>query len=360
MSHSGGFFPERRILAKETAEEIGAFDPEGEDITYSEALAAEGVTRVAARLDGRVRLIGRPGELMSYSNDCYGLLSDIIRRFGGEGSYSRYVVKHVLEPLEMTRSHLEFEKTKFDENCTRLYIHQNGRRETGDFYDNAFVLMGGGALRSTVDDMKKYVRMLINEGAGENGVRILGRYYVREMKKPAQFYRHQQYYGYGLSIRFMDDITIIGHGGGMTGISNMMCFSPELEAGVNVFCNTTDVPVSEIALAAMRLLNGKAGKKPRWEPEFTDTPWTKKTIGDALGLYKSDEGSTFEVYEKAGGVGLRLDGEEKTIRTVGGETLLIAAPHTQADFILCRGSDGGVIGARHGGRIIPKIPRQEA
>lgn len=367
LSHSAGFFPEKRILARDVAERLGVLGtaeasaaPRSPDIAYSDALAEEGVRLVAGRLDARTRHIGRPGERMSYSNDGYGLISDIVRRYGGEPSFAHYVVRHILEPLEMHRSTLEFEKPRCDENCTHLYIHRNGpdgpREDMGrDFYDNAFVLMGGGALRSTIGDMKRYVRMLLGEGTGENGARILGRYYVREMQKPVQFYRFQQYYGYGLSTRFMDDLTVVGHGGGMTGISNMMLFSPELEAGVLVFCNTSNVPVSEIAAAAMRLLNGRA---PVRQPEYTETAWSAETVEDACGTYRSDEGTLLEIYRKDAGIGLRLDGAEQSIRIVGREMLLILAPHTASDLILCRDAENAVMGVRHGGRIVPREDRQ--
>lgn len=366
MSHSAGFFPEARILARDVAERLGLLGPKdgprapGEDIAYSDALAREGVRLVAERLDGRTRLIGRPGELMSYSNDSYGLISDIIRRYGGEPSFAHYVVRHVLEPLGMHRSTLEFEKPRHDENCTRLYIHRNGlegpREDAGrDFYDNAFVLMGGGALRSTVNDMKKYVRMLLAEGTGESGARILGRYWVREMRKPIQFYRHQQYYGCGLSTRFEDDITVVGHGGGMTGISNMMLFSPELEAGVLVFCNTSNVPVAEIAAAAMRLMNGRP---PVRRFDFGDVPWTAETVEAACGTYRSGEGVRIELCRKGGGIGVTLDGAEQSVRTVGREMLVLPAPHTAADLILCRDTEGRIMGVRYGGRIVPREPAQ--
>ncbi len=356
LSHSAGFFPEKRILAKDVALEIGAFDPEGEDLAYSDALAAEGVRRVAGRLDGRTRLIGRPGELMSYSNDSFGLISDIVRRRGGEPSYARYVARSILEPLGMTRSTLEFERATRDGNRTRLYIHRDGVRVEGDFYDNAFVLMGGGAMRSTVGDMKKYVRMFLNEGTGENGAEILTPYSVREMRKPVQFYRHRQYYGCGLATRFMDDITAVGHGGGLTGVSSAMLFSPELEAGVLVLCNTTDVPVSEIADAGLRLLNGR---KPVREPDFADTGWTQETLRAACGFYRSGEGTLFEIHDREGRPGLRLDGKEQTVRTVGREMLIVVSPHTTSDLILCRNPDGNVWGVRYGGRIVPKGERWE-
>jgi hypothetical protein len=182
----------------------------------------------------------------------------------------------------------------------------------------------------------------------------LDRYYLREMKKPIQFYRYQQYYGYGLATKFMDDITVIGHGGSLTGIANMMLFSPELEAGALVFCNTTGVPSAAIADAAMRLLNGRKLFKT---PDFMDVEWSAETVEAALGFYRSDEDSTFEIYKKDGSVGLRLNDTEQAIRTVGKEMLLVAAPYAAADLILCRNSDGSVMGVRYGGRIIPKEER---
>ena len=211
--------------------------------------------------------------------------------------------------------------------------------------------MGGGALRSSLNDMKKYVRMLLGEGAGENGTRILGRYSAREMKKPVQLYWHQQYYGYGLSTRFEDDLTLVGHGSGMTGISNTMLFSPELEAGVLVFCNTSNVPASEIAAGAMRLLNGKP---PVRRFSLTETAWTAETVEAACGTYLSGEGVRIEIYRKSDGIGLRLNGAEQSVRTVGREMLVILAPHTAADLILCRDTEDRILGVRYGGRIVPK------
>ena len=63
---------------------------------------------------------------MSYSNDSCGLISDIVRRYGGEPSFSHYIVRHILEPLEMRRSPLEFDSPRRAGNCTRLYIYRNG------------------------------------------------------------------------------------------------------------------------------------------------------------------------------------------------------------------------------------------
>ncbi len=354
MSHSGGFFPLKRIQAIDVAKEMGLYDPAGEDITYSEALAQKGIELVAARLDEQTRLIGKPGELMSYSNDSYGLLADIVRKYGGEKSYSAYVQKNILQPLSMTRSCLEFEKPAKDQNSAQLYIHRNGIREVSrNFYDNAFVLMGGGAMKSTIKDMKNYLRMYISEGYTPSGGRILDEYSIREMTKPRQAFRYQQLYGYGLSTKCSDDVTVIEHGGSLTGVSTNFSWSPQLGIGILVFCNTSDVPVIAVANAAMRWFNGRkpVADKDRW----TDTPWTQEVINAACGQYVSGEGMIVDIFKRENGVGMLQNGQEVSVRMVESNVLSVAAPLIEYDLILCADAQGKVFGIRYKSRIIPKV-----
>jgi len=354
LSHAAGFFPEKRILLKDVAEQLDIWDKrESEDLTYSDELAVEGIKLVAGRLDSREKLIGKPGELMSYSNDSYGLIADIVRRHGGESSYSAYVKKHILEPLEMNRSGMEFEAPIKDTNRTQLYIYRNGELDcNNDFYDNAFVLMGGGAMKSTIADLKNYTLMYLNEGIGINGKALLSQYFTREMFKPRQFYRFQQYYGFGLSTKFMDDITVIGHGGSLTGVANMFQWSPQLECGIIVLCNTSEFPAGVIADAATKLANGKKILSKR--DAFSDIAWSEETIKAACGFYKSDEGALYEISCESGAISLKMNDENLNIRIVSNDTLLILKPFNNADLILCRHNNGEVWGIRTGGRIIPK------
>ena len=104
MCHSGGFFPLPRIVVEEVAKALHLDETVEGDLAYSDKLAAEGVKLVAERLDEQTMeqgLNGRAGEYLSYCNDGFGLLSDIIRRHGGEASYADYLNKHILEPLGM-------------------------------------------------------------------------------------------------------------------------------------------------------------------------------------------------------------------------------------------------------------------
>ena len=143
LSHAGGFFPLPRILVGNVAESLGLDEEKDGDFAYNDAVAQEGVKLVAERLDAQTKengLNGQPGEYLSYCNDGFGLLSDIIRRYGGEPSYADYLVKHVLKPLGMERSFCDFVRPSKDENAATLYKKVDGvMRGSRDYHDNAFV-----------------------------------------------------------------------------------------------------------------------------------------------------------------------------------------------------------------------------
>ena len=79
-------------------------------------------------------------------------------------------------------------------------------RGSRDYHDNAFVLNGGGAMKSTLNDLKKYLGMYLNLGKAADGTRILSEYGVREMCKPRQAYGAFGNYGYGVSMKQLDDL----------------------------------------------------------------------------------------------------------------------------------------------------------
>lgn len=349
MCHSGGYFPLPRILADDVAREMGIFEDKDGDLAHSERLAQKGVELVASRLAAQTNLTGRPGEHLSYCNDGFGILAEVVHRASGERSFAAYVEKNILQPLGMDRSTCEFMKPAADKNCATLY---EGDKADRNFYDNAFVLMGGGVLKSTLNNMKNYIRMHLSEGLAPSGQRVLSEYSIREMHKPHQVYSLQEYYGYGLSIHHMGDVVCIGHGGSLHGVSSNLQFSPQLGLGVMVLCNQTGVPVAGIAEAAMRWFAGLPLEKP---DIFVDTPWTGRQLKDAVGVYRSGEGTVCEIFDKDGVPGVRVDGREVTARPVEPNVLEVGdSPDSRGLMITLRSEERGIYAVRYGARLIPK------
>ena len=66
------------------------------------------------------RLLGQPGQYVSYSNDAYGLLGSIIELVSGK-NYEEYLQDNILGPLNMGRTTTRVDKMKKFPELTCLY-----------------------------------------------------------------------------------------------------------------------------------------------------------------------------------------------------------------------------------------------
>lgn len=299
MEHSAGFFPLKRICIPEIAGQMGIFGPQKE-LTYDRALAERGQELVIDRfnsIEEKDRL-GKPGEYMSYCNDGYGLLSELIRLYGGENSYAEYIKKNIFMPLGMDRSTCEFVSPFQDENCTSLYLDVGGvHTKRNDFYDNAFVLNGGGAIRATLRDMKQYLHMLMNGGEG-----LVSPWVFEELTKPGPATDQSAHYCKGVKKEIIDGTLLFYHNGGLTGISNRLMWAPEEGIGVLAFCNKSSFPINTVAHAALDCFG--LGREPH-APQAgagarADALGENKAA--VLGVYRSGEGANWRIYEDENGM----------------------------------------------------------
>ena len=359
LSHTGGFFPQPRIVVDQVAAQLGLDEESLGDPAYNDALAAEGVRLVAERLDALTKesgLNGDPGEHLSYCNDGFALLSDIIRRYGGEGSYAAYLDKNILEPLGMERSGCSFVKPVLDPNSATLYYTDTNGEKIGhhNYRDNAFVLHGGGAMKSTLHDMQKYLAMYLNEGKALNGKRLLSDRGIREMCKHRQQFEAFEYYGYGLYSGQLGSLKVTGHGGSLPGVSSNIAFTYDNDAAVIVLCNTSGVPVSMISDALMRMYNGDDPLPDRdiWK----EYPLDKDTVEALAGHYRSGEGSEGDFYVKEDGTaGLRIGGTEMDFVPVSPRSGIVRRKHSDLFIRFVASEERGLYAVYIGGRLIPKV-----
>lgn len=350
LCHSAGYPPQPRLLLSKIAPELAMPDAEREDYAYSVTIAKEGAKRLLQRLAEVPVFLGEPGEYLSYSNDCFAMLSEIIRLYGGEPTYSEYVEKHIIAPLQMTRSTFSFKKPLEDDNATTLYTPtKDGAKATHDWLDNQFMMMGGGSLKSTLADMERYVTFWLNDGRTPTG-RLLSYTGIRAMQKQRMPYSHHVGYGFGLQTFHMDDITISGHGGGLTGVATNILWSHDLGLGAVVLSNTGGMPVSSIAKALMKVANGHSPLEP--VHHFKDTPWTTEQKQAACGTYVSGEGGVFTLFLKQDSLYATIANEELELRTVLPDLALAPTNMVPSEMRFYRRECGSVWAIGFGGRII--------
>ncbi len=354
LSHAGGFFPTHRTTMKEVIEKYNlkiSGDP-----AYNVELAEKGAEAVCSLLDEQTMekgLHGLPGERMSYCNDGFGLLSEIIRRYGGHDSYAEYLHEEILVPANMTRSFCDFIKPTIDENASILYFKEDGElKGHRDYMDNAFVLNGGGAMKSTLHDLKEYLYIYLNEGKTMDGERIIKDTSIREMCKPRQRHSRYGYYGYGLYTDILHDLNVIEHGGSLPGVSSNIAFTYDNDCAVIVLCNTSDVPVSVISNALLKMY---AGYSPISTREYREYPWDKETILKALGTYCSLEDSSFELLQNEDGtLSIKDENNTRAVIPVSPNTAIIRNKYSDTFLKLIETEERGVFAIQYGSRVIPK------
>ncbi|MCE5197019.1 MAG: beta-lactamase family protein [Negativicutes bacterium] len=351
LCHSAGYPPQPRLLLSKVAPTLDLPAEERQDLAYSATVAQAGIQLLLKQLSEVKTFLGQPGEYVSYSNDGFAMLSEIIRLYGGENSYAGYVEKHILAPLGMNRSTYSFSKPLQDENANTLYVPgKTGLRATHDWLDNQFVMMGGGSLKSTLADLERYVTMWLNHGRYAGG-RLLSDTGIGEMQKQRQTYSHHVGYGFALQTFALDDITVIGHGGSLTGVSTAILWSDDLAMGVIVLCNTSGVPVMNLAKAMIKWCNQHNPKEPM--TVFQHREWSQAQKQAACGSFVSGEGSVLTISLNAEQqLQVLLEGEALTLDTVLPDLALAQTKLVKSEIRFLRRADESVWAVGNGGRIL--------
>lgn len=350
LSHSAGFFPQHRTTVREAIEGTAFSDSLDSELAYSADFAQRGVELVASRLDGEREFTGLPGERYSYCNDGYGLLSDIIRTHGPYASYGEFVENGICRPLGMTRTGISFIRSSLDENASVLWRMRDDKWICDkDYTDNAFVLPGGGAMKSTLSDMMKYLAMLLSGGMSQDGTRIIDEGRIRLMEQDHISDSPYSSYGYGLGSFWMDGLRVCEHSGGLTGVSSQIMFASSAGIGTVVLCNTSSVPVSCIARAALRLALGLPEEPARCG--IGPQHWPEEEAGEMAGCFCTEEGDEIRLYTAGGSLCLEVNGKPEELFRRGPWLAFVQRRWSGAWLSAMPDSSGRVKLVQYGSRI---------
>ncbi len=243
------------------------------------------------------RPLGGPGEYFSYSNDGYALLGAVLERASGL-SYGAYLQKHLLDPVKMTHTTLNTGDLESFEEVTELYAsRENNGKETAYHAPGWWEfpsMESAGRLMSNVTDLLRYLEIYRCRGLVD-GERILSEKSVEEMMKPHVATSAGQFYGYGLLVKSdYHGITLVGHSGGIKGVSADMLLSPEDGITAVALSNLSGAPSGAISLGIINALKRLPPDTPR--SEFPDFDATADQLARFTGTYRSGEGANVTMY----------------------------------------------------------------
>ena len=215
----------------------------------------------------RDEIVFDPGEHYFYNNAAWRMLGAIIQKVSGI-PFHVYVTENVIRPLGMERSTFNTDSLFADPD--HLIPHRQGENgpeatrfpypNPNDVGDFSFLSAAGG-ISSSVNEMTRYVNMLIDQGRYANG-QLVPRRAMQEMQTPhirePDGYYGVNAYGFGLGITpdFLGE-KMVEHGGSIIVSTAQMSFIADRKIGVIMMGNSGGMDYGTIAQSVLAILLGK-------------------------------------------------------------------------------------------------------
>ncbi len=306
------------------------------------------------------RTLGAPGEIMSYSNEGYAILSYVIDRAAGM-PLEQFMHERVFAPLGMTRSILdngvEASRALSGGNITSLFEMADGVRVCDDNWSILPPFRGCAMVKSTARNMATYYRALSNMGMHEGRQVIparavdllLGRFHPLTPLNVMCM---------GINKREFEGHTICEHSGGLHGVSTKGGLLLHEGYGFAVLCNQGDEDMDELMWCLYNAVLGlPLDRSHRWFNPV-DRPFSAPEM--ITGTYIGHEGvpSLVTIEEKDGQLTRTRDGATTSLAYCGGARFLSYNPTLDYDqgvrheFLI---RDGRAWGVRVGTRVFERM-----
>ena len=186
--------------------------------------------------------LGAPGEIMSYSNEGYAILSYIIDKAAGV-PLEQFMAERIFAPLGMTRTILDngidAARALSGGNITSLFEVEDGRRVCDDNWSVLPPFRGCAMVKSTSRDMATYYRMIANMGMHE-GEQVIPAHAVDLLVGRYHPLSSQLTMCMGLNKREFAGHIVCEHAGGLHGVSSKGGLLLGEGYGFAVLCNQGD------------------------------------------------------------------------------------------------------------------------
>jgi hypothetical protein len=191
-----------------------------------------------------------PGTKWAYANHAFNILGQLVEEISGE-PFVEYMRENVFEPLGMKNTdYLRSERV--GEGLAQGYDFSRGRLKPVKYME--IVVRGAGSVFSSVEDMCRYVAVLLGGGANERG-RVLEPETLSLMMEP-HYRLDERLPAMGLAF-LLDDLDghrIAGHDGGWPGFISSMLLCPEEEVAIVAFANASSPAAQEASQELIRHL----------------------------------------------------------------------------------------------------------
>ncbi len=261
-------------------------------------------------------LVYEPEEQIKYSNAGIAVVGYVLEQTKNE-PFADVLQETVLQPLGMGASRFEL-APDIDRALAKatMWTYDGRQFEAPGFQ---LGMAPAGSMYSTVSDLGRFMKAIFRGGKG-----ILENETLEAMYEPQ--YAEEgatQGYGLGFAVSELEGRRLIRHGGAIYGFATELAFLPDEKLGVAAVTTMdgANTVVSRIVRAALEsMLAIREGIEPS-EPATT-SPIDPDLAERLEGLFRSAEGETIELVERAGKLWMWRGDYRLEIRALG-ETCVV-------------------------------------
>lgn len=232
-----------------------------------------------------------PGEMYSYSNSGYFLMSVIVERVTGK-SLNEFAQEHIFKPLGMHNTHFHGDLTRIVKNRAAGYSPTDGGYRINM---STFAHVGDGGIFTTVEDMYLWDQAFYNNKLGKD--------FVELMQTPGKLNNGEKLdYAFGLRWGSHRGLTTIGHGGSWVGFRAGYIRFPEQRFSVVIFANLSAINPSALCQQIADIyLSDEFEEKPAEDPSveqpaaISPVILSREKMEEKVGNYQEEESGNWIV-----------------------------------------------------------------
>ena len=303
--------------------------------------------------------LGAPGEVFSYSNESYAILSYVVDKAAGM-PLETFMAERIFAPVGMTRSILDNgiddARALSGGNITSLFEVSDGVKKCDDDWSILPPFRGCAMVKSTARDMAAYYRMIANYGMHE-GEQVIPRRAIELLCGKYHPVTELNVMCCGLNKREKNGHVICEHSGGLHGVSTKGGLLLGEGWGFAVLCNQGDEDMDELMWGMYNAVMGLPLEESHmW---FIPTGEAFSMPEAIVGSYIDHEGtpSVLTIYEEKGKLCGMRDDSAFDMAYCGGTRFIALNKETgeyrfRIEFFI---RDGRAWGVRRGTRVSERM-----
>ena len=190
-----------------------------------------------------VNLIAEPGEMYSYQNVAYSIISEVISGASGK-TYETLMDERVFKPLEMDNASISYEAIMANENVARPHLLWRKGWKAIKISDTYYNVSPAGGVNASISDMAQWLKAMLSKNERFIQTKTLDKIFtpVVKAKTKNRYFRKwigksDSHYALGWRVLNFKNDTLLYHGGYVAGYRSEVALDRRSNIGICVLSN---------------------------------------------------------------------------------------------------------------------------